>query len=215
MKDIFLLALLLVGFLAQPSAIADTLLVNDGTDTDSFNDPFNGAVITGTSNPAPQFSQPGYFLGTLGPTDTASPNISVAHRITGVTTGDFVPFLVLTISINESFGGSANDRILAGDASAGTTAASALVNLNAFAVTSGNTITIDLIAAGLLSTIQTNGFLDVLLTDDRNIDFIALSTNAVLGANPVPLPAALPLMSVALAAGSVFLRRRKTSGRGH
>lgn len=195
------------------SANADTLLANDGSDDDTsgFSDPFGGTVFTTTTNPAPEFDQPGFFLGTLGPTDTPSANTSVAHRFSGVTTGDFVPFLILTIGINENFGGSANDRILAGDASAGTNANNSLSNLNAFAVTAGNRITIDLIAAGLLATIQNNGFLDVLLTDDRNIDFIALSTNASLGTTVVPIPAALPLMASALLAGGALRRRRRSS----
>lgn len=211
------LILALFGTLAavQISANADTLLVNDGSDDDAsgFVDPFGGTVFNGTTNPAPQFGQPGFFLGTLGQTDTAAPNTSVAHRFTGVITGDFVPFLILTIGINESFDGAANDRILAGDASAGTNASNALVNLNAFAVTSANRITIDLIGAGLLATIQNNGFLDVLLTDDRNIDFIALSTNASLGTAVVPVPAALPLMASALIAGAGVQRRRRRAAK--
>jgi len=201
---------LCIALLLAPTAIADTLLANDGNDNEGFVDPLGGTVFTSPTNPAPQFAQPGFFAGALGQTDNISVDTSVAHRFLNITTGDFTPFLVLTIGINENLAGAANDFIFAGDASDGTTAFNALTNLGPFAVSAGNRITIDLIAAGLLSTIQTNGFLDVLVGDDRNIDFIALSTNANLGTSPVPVPAALPLMASTLIGGGYLARRRKS-----
>lgn len=190
-------------FLVAGAANAEIILVNDGTDTDTATSVFGSALTVVGSNPAAEFSTPGFFGGALGNTDVAMADNSVAHQFTGLTAGGAVGGAILTIVVNEFLAGSANDRILAGDASSGATVGAALSNLNAFATTVGNTITIDLAAAGLLGVINSTGMLDVLVTDDRDVDFITLDISSV------PVPAALPLMASALIGGSVAMRRRR------
>ncbi|MEM1193368.1 MAG: hypothetical protein AAGH42_08265 [Pseudomonadota bacterium] len=180
-------------FLLMGAANAESITVDDGGD--------DGGIA---SNPAPEFSTPGFFGGTVGGTDVAMANNFVAHRFTGLMTNATAATLV--VGITQTFGGSANDVIRAGDASSGTNVGNSLANITSFGVMSGNTITIDLVAAGLLSVIQ-SGMLDVLVGDDREIDFITLN---VTGPGPViPVPAALPLMASALIGGAAAMRRRK------
>ncbi|MEO1150568.1 MAG: PEP-CTERM sorting domain-containing protein [Pseudomonadota bacterium] len=178
-------------FLLMGAANAETIIVDDGGD--------DGGIA---SNPAPAFSAPGFFGGSLGDTDVASPDNFVAHRFTGLMTGATGGTLIIQIA--QSFGGSNNDVIRAGNADSGATAGAALANVTSFGMVMGNTITIDLATAGLLSIIQANGFLDVLVGDDREIDFIQLDVEGI-----VPVPAALPLMASALIGGAAAMRRRK------
>lgn len=181
-------------FLLMGAANAETITVDDGGN--------NGGIA---SNPAPQFSTPGFFAGSVGNTDVAAANNFVAHRFTGLMTGATGGTLV--VQITQAFGGSNNDIVRAGNAASGSTAASALANITSFGTTVGNTITFDLASSGLLSIIQANGFLDVLVGDDREIDFIQL--NLTGGGPVVPVPAALPLMASALIGGAAAMRRRK------
>ena len=182
-------------FLLMGAANAETITVDDAGN--------NGGIA---STPAPQFSTPGYFAGTIGGTDVASANNFVAHRFSGLMTGSTAGTLI--IQITQAFGGSNNDIVRAGNAGAGGTAASALANITSFGTQVGNTITFDLASSGLLAIIQANGFLDVLVGDDREIDFVQL--NLTGGGGPiVPVPAALPLMASALIGGAAAMRRRK------
>ncbi len=182
------------------AANAETILVNDGPD-------FDGAGAIGTS-PAPEFSTPGFFGGTVGNTDVSAFDNSVAHRFNTAGMGN-ITGAILTIVVNEFLGGAGgagNDRILAGFANAGGGVNTALTNLgNPQALAGGgNTITLDLGALGFLGGINANGFFDVLVTDDTNVDFFSLAL-----VSDVPLPAALPLMASALVGGSIAARRRK------
>ena len=181
------------------AASAETILVNDGGDNDGT------ATVVTTSNPAPEFANAGFFGGVLGGTDVAAANNSLAHRFDisalGVNTNN-IASAVLTVEVAQEFAGVANDRILAGNTTGGATAGSSLSDITSFIVQTGNTITIDLLAAGLLSVIQ-GGFIDVLLTDDREVDFLSLTVSEV------PVPAALPLMASALIGGSIAMRRRR------
>ena len=146
--------------------------------------------------------------GIFGPTDSNLVNRSVAHRFTGLGGMGFTAG-TLTIQINDALAGSANDRLFAGFGIGGTTLGSAytlLGNPNVLANGAG-TYVLDLAAAGFLSGINSNGFFDVIVTDDTNIDFFQLSLSG--SAPAIPLPAALPLMATALLGGSVAMRRRR------
>jgi len=177
------------------AAQAETIIVNDGGD-------FDGA---GSIASNPVFNTAGFFGGSVGGTDVASANNAVGHRFTTTMSG--ITSAILTIAVAQEFTGVGNDFISGGN---GTAAASFrdLQNLLPFATGVGSsTITVDLGAAGLLGQLNTLGFLDIFIGDDREIDFLSLALTS--GGPAVPVPAALPLMASALIGGSVAMRRRR------
>ncbi len=182
-------------FLLMGAANAETITVGDTTNT-----PGSGPDAT---SPAPQFGNPGFFGAALGDTDNGSNDTSVAHRFTTAMTG--ITGGTLTISVNNFLAGAENDSVWAGDAATGATFFTALTRIANNIGGGSTTLTFDLASTGLLSVIQSQGYLDVLVTDDTNVNFITLD----LVTDVIPVPAALPLMATALVGGAAAMRRRK------
>ncbi len=139
----------------------------------------------------------------VGGTDVAAVNNAAANRFfTTSSAGNLI------IQVNSFLAGNANDFLIVGN----TDTATSLGDLLALSVgtpsalAAGNTITIPLSNAAIAASIAANGFFDVIVLDDTDVDFFELALTA---APAIPVPAALPLMASALIGGSVAARRRR------